>query len=140
MDIDYIKSKIPHREPMLLLDSVVELEDRRILCRKQFRENEFFHQGHYPGNPIIPGFILCEAAAQAGAVLAGAKLSPDATPLLTRVNDVKFKQVVRPGDTVDISVTLDEELGNAKYFSAQVKINGKPAVSLTFAVMISKSE
>lgn len=140
MSLDFIQSKIPHRPPMLLLDRVLEMDEQSICCEKTFRDDDFFVQGHYPGNPIVPGFILCEAAAQAGAVLAASRQAFDGTPLLARVNDVKFKQVVRPGDQIKIQASLDQQLSSALYFSARVLLHDRLAVSLNFTVMVATSE
>ena len=140
MDLDDIQAKIPHRPPMLLLDAVLELSPDCIVCEKTFRLDEFFHQGHYPGNPIIPGFMLCEAAAQAGAVLAASSQPAEGVPLLTRASEIKFKQVVRPGDTIRIEATVNERLGGAMYFSARVTKAGRLAASLTFAVKLQTPE
>ena len=66
MSLDAIQAAIPHREPFLLLDEVVEQATDRIVCRKNFRGDEFWYQGHYPGYPLTPGVLLCEAAMQGG--------------------------------------------------------------------------
>ena len=94
---------------MLLVDEVSEITPDAIVCRKTFHAEEFFFQGHYPGQPIVPGLILCECAAQAGELLAAsADQSTSGVPVLTRVNDVRFKQIVRPGDSIEIRVQRDE--------------------------------
>ena len=124
---------------MLLLDEIVERHEDRILCRKLFLAEEFFFQGHYPDFPIVPGVILCEAAMQAGAVLlskqvtAGKKL-----PLAGRLNDVKFKKIVRPGETIEIEATLTERIRDAFFLSAKVSVEGKLAVTLSFAVTLAE--
>ena len=124
---------------MLLLDEIVERQEERIVCRKLFLAEEFFFQGHYPGFPIVPGVILCEAAMQAGAVLlskqvtAGKKL-----PLAGRLNDVKFKKIVRPGETIEIEATLNERMRDAFFLSAKVSVEGKLAVTLSFAVTLAE--
>lgn len=129
-----ILAAIPHRPPMLLVDEIVSRDETRIVCRKTFRADEFFVQGHYPGNPIVPGVILCEASMQTGAILL-AKLVGDkpGVPVATRLNDVKFRRVVRPGETIDIDVTLDERMQDAFFMSAKVSVAGQVAARLGFA-------
>lgn len=140
-DLAFIQSKIPHRPPMLLIDSIVELGENSIVCRKTFRSEEFFFQGHYPSQPIVPGFILCECAAQAGAILAATGPSTaSGIPVLTRANEIRFKQVVRPGDSISIGVEREDQLGNATFFSAVIKLNDKVAATMRFAAMIKGSD
>lgn len=140
MSRQQILDAIPHRPPMLLVDEVVEWESERILCKKTFRSDEFFFQGHYPDYPLVPGVILCEAAMQAGAVLLSKHVTGDGVPVAGRLNDVKFKRMIRPGDTVLLDVTLDERMGDAFFLSAKVTCDGKPAVTLNFAVTAAKRE
>ncbi|HAC91836.1 MAG TPA: beta-hydroxyacyl-ACP dehydratase, partial [Planctomycetaceae bacterium] len=105
-----IQTAIPHRAPMLLLDEIVEQSKDRILCRKSFTLQDYFVQGHFPGFPLVPGVILCECALQAGAVLIAshAAVADGKVPVATRMDGVKFKQMVRPGDTVEIEAILTE--------------------------------
>ena len=138
MTQDQIQAAIPHRPPMLLLDEVVELGESRILCRKVFRPDEFFFQGHYPGHPLVPGVILCESAMQAGAVLLAKFVQGiEGVPVATRLNDVKFKKMIRPGDTIQIEVTLQERLADAFFLQAKVTCDGKLAVRFDFACTIA---
>ena len=82
MTMEAIKAAIPHREPFLLLDEIVEQEENWIVCSKTFSGDEFWYPGHYPNFPITPGVLLCEAAMQAGAVLLSRHLKdkPEAVP------------------------------------------------------------
>jgi 3-hydroxyacyl-[acyl-carrier-protein] dehydratase len=129
-----ITAAIPHRPPMLLVDEVIEQSENAIACSKTFREDEFFFQGHYPGQPIVPGVILCEAAMQAGAVLLSKFVEDGAgVPVATRLNDVKFKKIVRPGDTIRMEVTLKERLAEAFFLQARVLCNEKLSVRFDFA-------
>jgi 3-hydroxyacyl-[acyl-carrier-protein] dehydratase len=129
-----IQDAIPHRPPMLLVDEVVELGENTICCRKTFRDDEFFFQGHYPDQPIVPGVILCEAGMQAGAILLSKFVQEgNGVPVATRLNDVKFKKMIRPGDTIEMNVTLDEQVSNAFFLQAKVTCDGKIAARFEFA-------
>ncbi|MBS0207613.1 MAG: beta-hydroxyacyl-ACP dehydratase [Planctomycetes bacterium] len=137
MSRDAILAAIPHRPPMLLLDEIVEQSDDRIVCRKHFSGEEDFFAGHYPQFPLVPGVLLCEAAMQAGAVLLSKLVAGKAgVPVATRMNDVRFKQMVRPGDTIDIEVKLTERLAEAYFLQATVRTAGKLAVRFDFACML----
>ncbi|MCA9195578.1 MAG: beta-hydroxyacyl-ACP dehydratase [Planctomycetales bacterium] len=130
-----IESLLPHRPPMLLVDEIVEKTEKTIHCRKVFAEHDFFVQGHFPNFPLVPGVILCECALQAGAMLVSS-LSINGVkgvPVVTRLDAVKFKRMVRPGEVVDIHVTLSDALSNAFFMTARVTVDGKMATRLEFA-------
>jgi 3-hydroxyacyl-[acyl-carrier-protein] dehydratase len=86
----------------------------------------------------VPGVILCEAAMQAGAVLLSKHVASDGVPVAGRLSDVKFKRMVRPGDTVLLDVTLDDRVSEAFFLSAKVLTEGKLAVTLNFAVTVAR--
>ncbi len=140
LDQAAIEKLIPHRPPMLLLDEVVSQTDDQLIARKKFRPEEFFFQGHYPGHPLVPGVILCEAAMQAGAVLLSKFVNTAGVPVATRMNEVKFKRMVHPGDVVQLEVTLNERLADAFYLSAKVTCEGKLCARLDFACAITAVE
>jgi len=134
MSTEAIQQAIPHRSPMLLVDEVVEQTDNRIICRKTFRDDEYFFQGHYPDYPLVPGVILCEATMQAGAILLSKQAAgSDGVPVATRLNDVKFKKMIRPGDTIEMNVTLNERLAETYFMTGKVTCQGKVAVRFDFA-------
>lgn len=135
-----ILSAIPHRPPMLLVDRVVEQSEDRIVCSKTFSSDDFFVQGHFPGFPIVPGVILCEGALQAGAILVAARLgiAEGHVPVVTRMDGVKFKKMVRPGDTVQIEATLNEIVSQAYFLTGKVTVDGKLAARLDFACSIAE--
>ena len=139
MSLPEILAAIPHRDPFLLLDEIVSCDGRRIVCRKRFTGGEYFFTGHYPGRPITPGVLLCEAAMQAGAVLLSRQ--PEATgqgvPVATRMNDVRFKRPVRPGDEIEIEVELVERLAQAWFLKAKVTRAGQLAARLEFACTLA---
>jgi len=141
MSLEKIKAAIPHREPFLLVDEIVEQSDKRIVCRKRFTGEEFWYRGHYPGFPLTPGVLLCEAAMQAGAVLL-AKYVADlpGLPVATRMNNVKFKSMVLPGDTVDLEVELTEHMAGAFFLSAKVSVGDRTAVTFDFACKMAQPQ
>lgn len=141
MSLSEIQAAIPHRAPMLLVDEIVSREDESIVCRKTFREDEYFFQGHYPKQPLVPGVILCESTVQAGAVLLASKIesSDGGVPVLTRMSDVKFKTMVRPGDTIELHVKIDEVVSTAYYLTGSAKVNGKVAARLSFTCTIANA-
>lgn len=142
MSLQQIHAAIPHRAPFLLVDEIVEQSEEKIVCRKTFSPDEFWYPGHYPGFPITPGVLLCEAAMQAGAILLSRHLqaSGDGVPVATRMNDVRFKRMVRPGDTIEMEVTLTERLANAFFLKAKVTTDGKVAVRFEFACTMAPIE
>lgn len=134
-----VLAAIPHRPPMLLVDSIVEQSAEKILCRKTFRPEEYFLQGHFPNFPLVPGVILCECALQSGAILLASKMEgSDHVPVATRIDNVKFKQMVRAGDAIDIEVTLTDSVSSAYFMTGKVTCNGKLAARLDFACTITK--
>jgi 3-hydroxyacyl-[acyl-carrier-protein] dehydratase len=139
MSREEIEAAIPHRSPMLLLDEIVQRGDDVIVCRKTFHADEFFFQGHYPEYPLVPGVILCEAAMQAGAVLlSGIAPSGEGVPVAGRLSDVKFKKMVRPGDTIEIETRLNERMGGAFFLSSKITSGGKTSATLDFVVTLAK--
>ncbi|MFW6170711.1 MAG: 3-hydroxyacyl-ACP dehydratase FabZ family protein [Planctomycetota bacterium] len=135
-----IEKAIPHRGPMLLVDEVLEHEAERIVCRKTFHEDEFFFQGHYPGHPLVPGVILCECAMQAGGVLLATRLGAElaGVPVATRLDQVRFRRMVRPGETAEIEVTLRDQVSRAYYLDGRVRCEGKIAARLEFACTLAQ--
>ena len=140
MSREQILAAIPHRPPMLLVDEVVEWHEQRIVCRKTFQPDEWFFQGHYPDYPLVPGVILCEAAMQAGAVLLSKFATGAGVPVVGRLKEVKFKRMVRPGESVLLDATLDERVSDAFFMSGKVMCEGKTAATLSFVVTMAKRE
>ena len=137
-----IESRIPHRAPMLLVDEISSISDTEIVCNKTFDEDEPFVQGHFPDYPLVPGVILCECCLQAGALLLSdiASLEGNIVPIATRMDGVKFKKMVRPGDTVEIQAKLNEQISNAFYMTGKMTLNGKLAVRLDFACSVASTD
>ncbi len=126
---------------MLLIDQIVSVDESSIVCRKTFRDDEFFLQGHFPGQPIVPGVIQCECCLQAGALLLsgdGHDGDGDSTllPVATRMDGVKFKQVIRPGDTVEIQVVLNEQVSNAYYMTGKMMLGRQTSRATRFRLFL----
>jgi 3-hydroxyacyl-[acyl-carrier-protein] dehydratase len=133
-----IEAILPHREPFLLIDEVVELEPgARVVARKSVRADEWYLQGHFPGRPIMPGVLIVEAMAQTGAV---AVLSEEENrgrlALFAGIDDVRFKRLVQPGDVLDLTCELERMRGPIGKGRATAKVDGELAArgTLTFAV------
>ncbi|AZZ60513.1 3-hydroxyacyl-ACP dehydratase FabZ [Oenococcus sp. UCMA 16435] len=133
-----IQKVLPHRYPMLMVDRVLELvSGERILAQKNVTINEEFFQGHFPGNPVMPGVLIVEALAQAGAI---ALLKMDRfagkTPYFGGVDKVKFRRMVRPGDTLILNVTLDKLKDNIGSAHALATVDGEKACSADLLFLI----
>ena len=138
---DQIQSLIPHRKPMLLVDEVIEQADKHIICKKTFSSEDFFVQGHFPGFPLVPGVILCECCLQSGAILLSQFTPNDGSvPVATRIDGAKFKRMVRPGDSIEIHVTLNEVISTAYFMTGKVYVDGNLAARLDFACSVAKPD
>lgn len=138
MTAEQIEQAIPHRLPMRLLDEIIEESEGRVVCRKTFREDDFFVQGHFPNYPLVPGVIQCECCLQAGAIVLSRQTPKEGVvPVATRMDNVKFKRMVRPGDTVEVEVELQDQVGSAYYLSGRVKLDGKVTCRLDFACSVA---
>jgi 3-hydroxyacyl-[acyl-carrier-protein] dehydratase len=133
-----IERCIPHRGPMLLVDEVLEKTPQRIVGCYQFTGEEFFFQGHYPDYPLVPGVILCEACMQTGAILL-ADFVASGIPVATRMNDVRFRKMVRPGDTIQMEVELVERIANAFFMKAKATRDGQTVLRFEFACTAAES-
>ncbi len=142
MSLDAIHSAIPHREPFLLVDEIVEQSDRQIVCRKRFTGDEFWYRGHYPEFPLTPGVLLVEAAMQAGAILLARHIQEASgmVPVASRINNVKFKAMVLPGDTITMEVDLVEQMAGAFFLNAKIKVGEKTAATFDFACKMARPQ
>ena len=133
-----IEEIIPHRDPFLLLDEVTVIEPGvRVVARKRVREDEWYLAGHFPGRPIMPGVLMVEAMAQAGAV---AVLSEEANrgklALFAGIDDVRFKRIVEPGDELEVTCEVERLRGPVGRGKAEARVDGELAVrgTLMFAL------
>jgi 3-hydroxyacyl-[acyl-carrier-protein] dehydratase len=133
-----IEAILPHREPFLLIDEVLELEPgRRVVARKTVRADEWYLAGHFPGRPVMPGVLIVEAMAQTGAV---AVLSDEENrgklALFAGIDNVRFKRIVEPGDELELSCELERVRGPIGRGAAEARVDGELAArgTLTLAV------
>lgn len=134
-DTTEIERRIPHRDPFLWIDEVTALGEGRIVAKKFLDPSLDVFRGHYPQFPILPGVLQCEAAFQAAAILIAETQSPadGKVPVATRLNNVKFRRPVRPGETLEIEVRLTERLADAYFLTGHVRVEGRTATRLEFA-------
>ncbi len=138
-----ILQTIPHRPPFLFIDEILEVTETSARCRRYIDPAEAHFAGHYPGNPIMPGVLLCEAVFQTAAVYmvrrqerAGDAKAADKTPVLARIGDARFKRMVVPGDTIEIETTYKEAVGPFHFMKGRVLKDGKPAATVEFALAL----
>jgi 3-hydroxyacyl-[acyl-carrier-protein] dehydratase len=126
------------------VDEITELEEKRILCKKTFTGNEYFFRGHYPGMPVVPGVLQCESALQAGAILLTKIFENEAignrVPVVAKMGETKFKQIVKPGDTLFLDVKFKEKMGSVYFLHAKVTLNGKLCVQFDFACALTEQD
>ena len=133
-----IEAILPHREPFLLIDEVVELEPgERVVARKTVRPDEWYLAGHFPGRPVMPGVLIVEAMAQTGAVAVLAQEeNRGRLALFAGIDDVRFRRIVEPGDELELECRLEAVRGAIGKGKATAKVDGELAArgTLTFAV------
>ena len=132
MNKDEIKNLIPHREPMLLIDEVAMTGETTAQGSYTITGEEWFLKGHFPGNPVVPGVILCEMMAQACCILLS-EIINGRTPYLTGINNVKIKNKVQPGETLVIKCSLTKSKAPFYFANSSGYVNGKLCISGDFS-------
>ncbi|AYW50904.1 3-hydroxyacyl-[acyl-carrier-protein] dehydratase FabZ [Tetragenococcus halophilus] len=138
MNIQEIKEIIPHRFPMLLIDRIEELEEgKRIVAKKNVTVNEPFFQGHFPHEPVMPGVLIIEAMAQAGAVsLLSLEQFRGKTAYFGGIDKAKFRKKVTPGDTLMLEVELLKVKSSAGVGKGIARVDGKKVAEAELTFMI----
>lgn len=130
---DSILNYLPQRPPFLFVDKIIECDEKRIHAQKFMTGEEDFFKGHFPNNPIMPGVLLQEALFQSAIVLLNKQAKgPLGIGVVTRVDKVKFKRLVKPLDTLDLKVEWLDQIDNAYYFKGRAYVDEELTVSLEF--------
>lgn len=137
MNQDDIKKIIPHREPFILVDEVLEISKTHIVAQKHVRADENYFKGHFPDMPVMPGVLIIESMAQAGAIVALSQPeNKGKIAFFAGIDKARFKKSVFPGDTMRLEVQMTRQRGPIGFGQAKTFVNGKICVSaeLMFAV------
>ena len=136
MNREEIKNLLPHREPMLLLDDVIE-KDGEAIGHYRVRGDEFFLKGHFPEKPVVPGVILCEILAQSVCVLMKDAMQAGKLPVYTGLDRVKFRSSVVPGDVVEARCVLKRAKHPFYFAEGTIKVGQRLCVSAEFSFAIT---
>ena len=138
-----IEKLIPHRPPFLFVDEIIAETDDTLTTRRRVRPDEDFFKGHYPGNPIMPGVLICESVFQSGCIFLTKQFAAKGedlshyTPVLTRITEVKFKNSVKPGDELIIDVKVKDRLGRFMFLSGSVRTaDNRKVLTVDFGVAL----
>ena len=143
--MDEIKKLIPHRPPFLFVDKIIEVSEEGAKTSLSVKSGMPFFEGHYPGNPIMPGVLLSESVFQTGAIYLSKQVigsdeltSDDVTPVLSRIRDARFKRMVKPGDELVISVFMVDKVGQFFNLRGEISNGEKTVMTVSFALALVK--
>ncbi len=142
MDQEAIKTIIPHRDPFLLVDEILEMDENSVVGLKYVTGEESFFQGHFPQEPVMPGVLIIEAIAQAGAVCILSKAEfKGRIAYFGKLDNVRFKHKVVPGDVLRLEMTLDRIRGSVGFGSGKAYIgSGTLAASADMVFAVGEKE
>ena len=140
MNREQIMEVIPHRDPFLLIDEVLEMEDgKRVVARKYMKEDDYWIKGHFPEKPVTPGVLMVEMLAQAGAVcILSQPEFKGKIALFAGIDKVKFRKQVVPGDVLDLEVEIISQRGPIGVGKAIASVDGKKAVTCEIKFAVEK--
>lgn len=140
MDREGIMEIIPHRDPFLLIDAILEMQaGERVLAVKYVKEDEYYFRGHFPQEKVMPGVLIVEALAQAGAVgILSMPANRGKIAYFGGIRDAKFREKVQPGDTLKLEVTLDRVRSRAGTGTGTAWLDGKIACRCEILFAIGK--
>jgi 3-hydroxyacyl-[acyl-carrier-protein] dehydratase len=135
---EQIMEILPHRDNMLLLDEA-EAVDGKAHGIIHITGDEFFLKGHFPGNPVVPGVILCEILAQSACILMADVMTEGSLPVYTGLNNVKFRSSVRPGDRIETRCSIRRAKPPFYFAEGTVTVEGRVCVSAEFSFAVTKA-
>jgi len=136
---------LPHADPFLLVSRVLELQPDGVTCEWDVAADLNIFQGHFPGNPVLPGVYICEHCFQSAAIAiycadpdrAG---SPTGTPVLVRIENARFKRMVRPEETLTTQVKITDSLANARWCKAEVRVQTELVARIKFMLAVKQED
>ena len=137
---EQIKTFMPHREPMLLLDQVRLDAGGQSSGSYHVEGDEYFLQGHFPDHPVVPGVILCEIIAQTAGVLVAEELKKGLLSLFTGMEQVRFRRMVRPGDTIHTTCSMIRASGSLIKIRGEARVEGQLCAEGVFLLMLREKD
>ena len=133
--IEQIYSAIPQRPPFLFIDRIVDQTEDSIHTQKTLKGDEDFFKGHFPGNPIMPGVLMMEAAFQSAGMIIKS-IQEKGLGVITKVENARFRHLVYPGDTLDIRISITRNLKNLYFFKGIIDVAEKKVASVDFVCAV----